>query len=127
MPAMSPEQIHRMFENAFNSGDIDALLELYTPDAAIIPQPGQVAHGTQQVRAALENFLGLQGRITLDTKEVVEVGDLAYLCNRWSLTGTGPDGNPINMGAVTAEVAQRQPDGSWRYVIDNPWGDQVAG
>jgi uncharacterized protein (TIGR02246 family) len=124
---MTPEQIHREFEDAFNAGDIERLLELYEPDGVLIPQPGQIARGTQQVREALENFLALKGRITLDTKVAVEVGELAYLCNRWSLTGSGPDGNPINLGAVTAEIARRQPDGSWRYVIDNPWGDQIAG
>jgi hypothetical protein len=66
--------------------------------------------------------LALQGRITLDTKLVVTVGDLAFLSNTWSLTGTGPDGTPLTMGATTAEVARRQADGTWRYVIDNVWG-----
>ena len=99
MPAMTPAQIHRVFENAFNAGDMDGLLDLYEPDGVLIPQPGQVARGTQQVREALGGFLGLGGRITLDTKEIVEVGGLAYLCNRWSLTGTGPDGNPVRLSA----------------------------
>jgi ketosteroid isomerase-like protein len=73
-------------------------------------------------------FLALKGRITLNTKLVLTVGDLAYLANTWSLTGTGPDGNPVASGATTAEVARCQADGSWRYVIDNAWGDQaVAG
>jgi hypothetical protein len=52
--------------------------------------------------------LALKGRITLDTKLVVTVGDLAYLSNTWSLSGTGPDGNPVTLGATTAEVARRQ-------------------
>jgi hypothetical protein len=26
---------------------------------------------------------------------------------------------------TTAEVARRQADGSWLYVIDNAWGDQA--
>jgi uncharacterized protein (TIGR02246 family) len=126
MPATSPEQIHRLFESAFNAGDLDELMTLYEPDAALIPQPGSVAHGLDEVRAALQQYLALQGRITLETKLVVEVGDLAYLANTWSLRGTGADGQPLTLGATTAEVARRQADGTWRYVIDNAWGDQGA-
>jgi uncharacterized protein (TIGR02246 family) len=128
MGASTPEQIHRLFEEAFNAGDLDNLMELYEPDAALIAQPGSVAHGSDQARAALQGFLALKGRITLNTKLVLTVGDLAYLANTWSLSGTGPDGNPVALGATTAEVARRQADGSWRYVIDNALGDQaVAG
>jgi ketosteroid isomerase-like protein len=126
MSATTPEQIHRLFEDRFNAGDLDGLMELYEPDAALIAQPGSVAHGGEQARAALQGFLALKGRIKLDTKLVVAVGDLAYLSNTWSLRGTGPDGNPVVLGATTAEVARRQPDGRWRYVIDNAWGDQAA-
>jgi ketosteroid isomerase-like protein len=79
MPATTPEEIHRLFEDAFNVGDIDGLMALYEPDAAVIPQPGSVAHGADQVRAGLQAFLALEGRITLDTQLVVTVGDLAYL------------------------------------------------
>jgi len=67
MPATTPEEIHRLFEDAFNAGDIDGLVALYEPDAAVIPQPGSVVHGTEQVRAGLQAFLALQGRVSLDT------------------------------------------------------------
>ena len=127
MPATTPEQIHRLFEDMFNAGDIDGLMELYESAAALIAQPGSVGHGSEQVRAALQGFLALKGRITLDTKLVFTVGDLAYLSNTWSLNGTGPDGNSVVLGATTAEVARRQADGTWRYVIDNAWGDQAVG
>ncbi len=128
MPATTPEQVHRLFEDTFNAGDVDGLMELYESNATLIAQPGSVAHGSEQVRAALEGFLALKGRITLDTKLVVTVGDLAYLSNTWSLSGTGPDGKPVALGATTAEVLRRQDDGTWRYVIDNAWGEQaVAG
>jgi uncharacterized protein (TIGR02246 family) len=126
MPATTPEQIHRMFETAFNDNDLDGLMALYEPDAVLVPQPGSVARGTEEVREALQRYLALEGRITLDTKLVVTVGDLAYLSNTWSLDGTGPDGHPVTLGATTAEVARRQTDGTWRYVIDNAWGDRGA-
>ncbi|HEX6222291.1 MAG TPA: nuclear transport factor 2 family protein [Acidimicrobiia bacterium] len=124
--ASTPEQIHREFESAFNAGDMDGLLALYEPDAALIAQPGALAEGPDEIKPALQAFLDLGGTITLDTKVVVTVGDLAYMSNRWSLTGTGPDGEPLDMGAVTAEVARRQADGSWVYVIDNAVGDLAA-
>jgi ketosteroid isomerase-like protein len=97
-----------------------------SPTRPLIAQPGSVAHGNKQARAALQGFLALKGRIRLETKLVVTVGELAFLANRWSLSGTGPDGNPVVLGATTAEVARRQADGSWRYVIDNAWGDQAV-
>jgi ketosteroid isomerase-like protein len=126
MAATTPEQIHRLFEDRFNAGDLDGLMELYESNAALIAQPGSIGHGSEQVRAALLGFLALKGRITLETKLVVTVGDLAYLSNTWSLNGTGPDGNPVTLGATTAEVARRQADGTWRYVMDNAWGNQAV-
>jgi uncharacterized protein (TIGR02246 family) len=127
MPATEPEQIHGLFEQAFNAGDVEALMALYEPDSALIPQPGAVVEGTAGIREALQWFLDRGGQISLDTKLVVRVGDLAFLSNRWSLSGgTMPDGSAAELGATTAEVARRQPDGSWLYVIDNAWGDLAA-
>ena len=128
MPASEPEQMHRAFEEAFNAGDLEALMALYESDATLVPQPGAVAEGLDAIRESLRWFLDRGGRITLDTKLVLRVGDLAYLSNRWSLTGaTMPDGSPAELGAVTAEVARLQDDGRWLYVIDNAWGDLAAG
>jgi ketosteroid isomerase-like protein len=87
MPATEPEQMHSLFEQAFNTGDIDALVALYEPDAALVPQPGALAEGSAAIRESLRWFLDRRGRISLDTKLVLRVGDLAYLANRWSLTG----------------------------------------
>jgi uncharacterized protein (TIGR02246 family) len=121
LPATEPEQIHGLFEQAFNAGDLETLMALYEPDAVLVPQPGAVAQGTAAIRESLRWFLDRRGRITLDTKLVLRVGDLAFLANRWSLTGgTMPDGSPAELGATTAEVARRQPDGTWRWVLDRP-------
>jgi ketosteroid isomerase-like protein len=42
MPAAEPEQVHGLFEQAFNTGDLETLMALYEPDAALIQQPGTV-------------------------------------------------------------------------------------
>jgi ketosteroid isomerase-like protein len=83
--------------------------------------------GSAAIRESLRWFLDRAGRIAIDSKLILRVGDLAYLSNRWSLTGgTMPDGSSAELGATTAEVARRQPDGTWLYVIDNAWGDQAT-
>ena len=127
MPATTPEEVHRVFEDRFNAGDLDGLMELYESNAALVAQPGSVAYGSEQVRAALQGLLARGGRIRLDTKLVVAVRELAYLSGTWSLQGTGPDGDPVSLGATTAEVVRRQADGTWRYVIDNALGEQGLG
>lgn len=126
MPDTDPAQLHRHFEERFNAGDLAGLLALYEPDAALITEPGALSVGLDGIGAALQGFLDLGGQISLDTKQVVTVGDLAFLTNRWSLTGTNPDGTQLEMGAITAEVARRQDDGSWLYVIDNAIGDAAS-
>jgi uncharacterized protein (TIGR02246 family) len=127
MPARSPQEIHPAFVEAFNAGDESALMELYESESALVVEPGQVLTNTEQIRAALQQFLGLKGQITLEPRHIVEAGDMALLIGDWSLTGTGPDGNAVTMTGPSIEVARRQADGTWRYVIDAPFGQPLLG
>jgi ketosteroid isomerase-like protein len=79
MPASTPEQIHRLFEDMFNVGGLDGLMELYEPDAALIAQPGSLAHGSEQTRAACRASWPSRAASPWTPKVVVTVGDLAYL------------------------------------------------
>ena len=40
--------------------------------------------------------------------------------------GTDADGNPVDLRGSTAEVVRRQPDGTWKYAIDHPFGGNPA-
>jgi uncharacterized protein (TIGR02246 family) len=123
MSARQPDEIHRAFAAAFNAGDLDALLALYEPDASIAPAPGQVVTGHAAVREVLGGFLALQGQMSIETLRVIPSGDIALLHGMWLLTGTNPDGNPRELAGKSAEIVRRQADGSWRFVVDNPFGD----
>src|SRR5262245_55036478 len=121
MPTPEPQDVHRRFVESFNAGDLDALMTLYESGAVIIPQPGQLVAGADGVRGVLAQFLALKGTITIDTRTVAPAGELALLHSDWALTGTGPDGQPIQLSGHTSEVVRRQSDGTWRYVIDDPY------
>ena len=70
----------------------------------------------------MDGFVALNGKLDLEVSRVLEVDDLALVVGQWSFVGTGPDGEPVKLAAKNADVLRRQADGSWRFVIDNPWG-----
>ena len=121
MSVGTPQEMHAAFEAAFNARSLDALLALYEDEAALTPQPGVVAAGHAAIREALAGFLGLNGPITMTTRTIIPAGDLALLHAEWTVNGTGPDGAPLTLAARSSEVVRRQADGSWRYIIDNPY------
>jgi uncharacterized protein (TIGR02246 family) len=118
----TPEQVLQSIVDGINTGNLDALLTLYEPDAAFATQPGSLAHGLSGVRASLAAFTAMKGVLDLKVTRVLEAGGLALVAGVWSFAGTGPDGQPIELTGHNADVLRRQSDGSWRFVIDNPWG-----
>ncbi len=121
MPAQNPVELDQLFAEALNSGNLEALQALYEPEASFNPEPGAEVHGKEAIRQALEGFLAMNPTITLDTKTLAQTADIALCSARWHLTGTGPDG-PVELNGQSVEVARKQPDGSWMFIIDNPFG-----
>jgi uncharacterized protein (TIGR02246 family) len=118
----TPEQVLEAVVEGINSGDLEMLIALYEPAAAFATEPGTLAPGLGGIREALGGFVAMNGKLELEVKRVLEAGDLALVVGEWSFTGTGPDGEPVTLAASNADVLRRQADGSWRFVIDNPWG-----
>jgi uncharacterized protein (TIGR02246 family) len=123
MSARTPEEVPRLWAETFSAGDLDALVALYEEhDAMLVPQPGEAVTGIDGIREALSAFLALRPTFNLEVRKVLQTGDIALSFADWTLSGTGPDGEAIEMAAQTSDVLRRQPDGSWRIVIDNPYG-----
>lgn len=122
MKVYNPEEMNSAFAEAFNSGDVEELLSLYEPTAVLVPRPGQVVEGAEAIRAALQELLALKGTMRSENQYALVHGDIALLRAKVHLVGTGPDGNPLEINNHTAEVIRRQPDGSWLYILDHPYG-----
>ena len=122
MSASTPEEVPRLWAETFSAGDLDALVALYEEDVILVPQPGEAVTGIDGIREALSAFLAMRPTFNLEVRKVLQTGDIALSFAEWTLSGTGPDGEAIEMAAQTSDVLRRQPDGSWRIVIDNPYG-----
>ena len=118
----TPEQVLESIVDGINTGNLDALMPLYEPHAAFAAQPGSLAHGLPGIRESLAAFTAMKGTLDLEVTRVLEAGGMALVVGVWSFAGTGPDGEPVKLTGHNADVLRRQSDGSWRFVIDNPWG-----
>jgi uncharacterized protein (TIGR02246 family) len=123
MGATEPEQVIEHFCKMFNSGDLDGLLSnLYEDDAVFIPTPADApVSGKGAVAEVLKHFLATGGTLSVLATTTVRNGDIALTHTRWRLDIPDADA----MESVTAEIVRRQPDGTWTYAIDNPWGGTV--
>lgn len=107
--ALEPNDLGRFFLLRANAGDIEGIVALYASDAVLAGMAGQVAIGSEAIRAFYAGLLA--DRPTFEPgqqRPALRYGDLA-------LTST-----LLTDGTVTAEVARRQPDGTWLWAIDQP-------
>ena len=121
MPARKPEDLDTMVGQFINSGDVESALALYEPDAAFVVEPGKVVTGKEAIRGVMNEFLAMKPTMNIEAT-AVQSGDIALLYGSWSLSGTDADGNAVNMTGRSREVARRQANGDWLFVIDDPNG-----
>jgi ketosteroid isomerase-like protein len=105
--AAQPEDLGRFFVQRANAGDLDGLVALYESDAVLAVPGGTPAAGTGAIRQALRQFLEGRPTVSGESQPALRFGDLALTSTRFA-------------GGATAEVARRQPDGTWLWVIDQP-------
>ncbi|UXI69448.1 YybH family protein [Tahibacter amnicola] len=117
----SAEDVHTLFEQRFNAGDLDGLMALFEPRARLIAQPGTTVQGLDAIRDAMGGFLALRGRFSFSRRDLLPGDDLAILWSDWQLEGTAVDGAPVRLSGRTADVVRRQSDGRWLIALDNPW------
>jgi len=117
MSALQPADVSTLFERRFAEGDLDGLMSLYEDDA-VFPTPRGTSTGHNEIRATLEAYLDSGAKLVFGESLVFPAGDLAMIHTPWTMQM--PDGS--SPSGATAEVVRRQPDGSWKFVIDNPDG-----
>jgi ketosteroid isomerase-like protein len=122
MPAQKPEECDILLMETMNRGDLEAAVALYEPSAVLVQDPsGEVINGHAAIREFIRAGLALGLRMTRQTT-VIQNGDLALTGGRWKATGTDADGRPVALSGNSREVVRRQPDGTWLFAIDSPWG-----
>jgi len=128
MPAHRPEECDLLLFKTIDTGDIDAALEFYEPDAVFVVSPDQVVTGHAAIREVLQGMIAAGATGKLEGVTVVPSADdsIAFTRAKGSSTGPGPDGKPVTTHFHSIEVVRKQTDGTWRIVVDDPSGIGLA-
>ena len=106
-PAKDPNDLEKLFVERANVGDVEGLVALYEPNAIVAYGNGEAAIGLNQIREFFVKFLANRPQLDSSTQAAALCsGDLALTSSR------------LSNGDITAEVARRQPNGSWLWVAD---------
>jgi enoyl-CoA hydratase len=120
MSAQNPEDLSRLFAERASAGDLDLLLQLYEPEARVLGPNGDEAGGEVAIRERLSTLLAMKPSIASTDVRVVDAGDIALISSRWSMSFGREVGERGRIEGTSTEVARRQPDGSWLYLINDP-------
>ncbi len=122
MPARTPADIDLQLIAAVHAGDVDRAVGYYEPGAALVSERGSTVTGTEAIREVLSGFMVIKPKVTIEVTLVIESGDTALVYAKWTSVGTDAGGNRVDFAGQSTEVVRRQADGSWLFVIDNPFG-----
>lgn len=122
MRVTKPEDVSATFTKLVEAGDLEGLMTLYEPNVKYITRSGEVAEGIDGVRRALRWVAGFKGKMEVNNDYCIVNGDVALVRAAWRLNGVAADGRRLESRGRSSEVLRRQPDGTWRYAIDHPFG-----
>ncbi|MDA2933709.1 DUF4440 domain-containing protein [Acidobacteria bacterium AH-259-D05] len=109
------------FETAFNAGEIETLLTIYTVDVIIMPPNQPSVTGRDALRRWFQDFFNQfeVKQFTTSQEEVSVTGDRAYSRGvfSWNLNPK-EGGQPFQDTAKWIAIWQRGPDGSWKVSHD---------
>ena len=127
IPVRQPSELYDRFALAFKNGDVDTIMTLFDEAGQTVPFPGQLnVSGLPAIRAMMQQCLALRPQIRYESVNVLQADEIALLTTEWRLTLRLPDSYPQEQSGKGIQVARRQPDGSWRLLIDNPWAGHDA-
>jgi ketosteroid isomerase-like protein len=110
MAANTPEELETLARDYARTGDLAAWVSLFEPGAVCLDMDGEIVQG-HVLRDNLAEFAAMKPEFEMKTR-VINAGDIALIHNEWSEPAHSMSGYAI-------QVARRQQDGTWRYVIDD--------
>ncbi|MFP6561923.1 alpha/beta fold hydrolase [Paraburkholderia sp. B3] len=119
----TPEQVPVAFDAAFNAGDIDGMLAVFSENATMRMADGKgVASGHDALRTQFSGLLKAGPRIHNEVRRSLVSGNVALVLIDWTVTVALPNGREARQRGTATQVMVRGDDGVWKLTISNPPG-----
>lgn len=120
MACTDPRENHQRFQELWNAGDVDGLLDLYADDAVYVAPGGQELRSRGEIQAMLEQLAKLGSKTRLELLRLSENGDLALERTGWTMQFPGEGDATTEQSGSSTVVLRRGDDGEWRMIFDDP-------
>jgi len=119
----SPAAVVAQFEQFVKASDVDGLMTLFAEDTLLVPQPGaEGVQGLDAIRPIAQGFVDAAQDMEMSLRSVYQNDDTALIIVDWTMSTPNGEGALIEVSATATDVLKQRPDGTWYYLIDNPFG-----
>jgi uncharacterized protein (TIGR02246 family) len=115
-----PEDWPACFTQHLNAGELDAVMDLYEPEARFVTRSGETLAGHDRIREPLAAMIRSKTKLHSRVIRAVTMGDIAQLYTDFEGTALDSSGQTIEARNKAIEVLRRQPDGTWKLIIGDP-------
>ncbi|MCX5339646.1 YybH family protein [Streptomyces atratus] len=130
--ATTPAQLLQLLGERIKAKDIDGIIALHEPEAAVVNYDGSIIRGHQEIRAFYVEWFKSNPVLTVNPRQTVPAGGwrgwdgkvrsrTAAIMGDYSLEQDAADGTRDSFTGNFCDTVQEQPDGTWLYVQDNPY------
>jgi uncharacterized protein (TIGR02246 family) len=107
--------------NAANAKDVERMLGSYTDDTSLYPPNLAIVTGKEAIRTYYSQVLespGFVASLEITNVGISSAGDLAYSTGTSETTVNDAQGNPVTVREKWVAILKKQPDGTWKSVLD---------
>src|SRR3954464_11825755 len=98
---------------ASQAGDTRAVLDLMTDDVVFMVA-GREPFGKEEFAKSSAGMKDVRIDGKADIRELVVLGDWAFIRSHLTVTMTPPDHPPVSRSGYTLTLLRKEPDGQWR-------------
>ncbi len=129
--ASSPAELLKLLGQRIVAKDVNGVIALQEPEAAIVDWDLSVIRGHAAIRAFYVEWFKSNPVLNVNPIQIVESGGKrsgnkmkdrsASVMGTYTLEQDGSDGNRVTFAGNFCDIVREQPNGTWLYVQDNPY------